>query len=378
MGNLASETGITGEVPARSTRVPPMETGVLSHSRKQLYNQHLELVSRSFAVCIARLEEPAQTYIGMTYLICRALDCVEDAVWESQSEQIEFLRSLAQFFENPTGPLPNISSFLGSVKGLTTAETELMQDVPLLGADLKGVPEEIQKAIGRLVRSMSLGMEHYILRKSEGELRISDLSDLNRYCYFVAGVVGEGLTCIISSLDSQMEVSESTIEQAHHFGFFLQKVNILKDQRKDEAEGRYFVPSRELVLASLKTNAKEAWEYIRSIPDSQISYRVFCLWSFLLGLRTLPLLVKNDVNEMKISRSETLHLLIDIDNLANADTSALQNLFSNLFAAVKWPDNNQVHFDENSNEADWFIRERVPVCNKASLSAAAMKRLSLL
>jgi hypothetical protein len=87
-------------------------------------------------------------------------------------------------------------------------------------------------------------------------------------------------------------------------------VNLLKDQFRDEKEGRFLVPSRNVVYASLKQNAESAWDYIQSIPVEQKGYRVFCLWSFFLGLKTLPLLKAQSSAELepKLPREETLRL----------------------------------------------------------------------
>jgi phytoene/squalene synthetase len=63
--------------------------------------------------------------------------------------------------------------------------------------------------------------------------------------------------------------------RAHHFGLFLQKVNILKDQAKDEEQGRLLVPSREQVELSASSDAHEALEFLCSIPEEQVEFRQF-------------------------------------------------------------------------------------------------------
>ena len=58
------------------------------------YQNHLNKVSRSFAFCIPRLEGNLREWIGLSYLLCRLLDTVEDALWTSHEEQ---LRSFEMF-----------------------------------------------------------------------------------------------------------------------------------------------------------------------------------------------------------------------------------------------------------------------------------------
>ena len=44
------------------------------------YYQHwLDVVSRSFALCIPQLEPPFRDHVGLAYLLFRVLDTVEDA-----------------------------------------------------------------------------------------------------------------------------------------------------------------------------------------------------------------------------------------------------------------------------------------------------------
>src|SRR3989338_5910734 len=51
------------------------------------YQIHLDRVSRSFAFCIARLEGEFRGWVGLSYLLCRILDTVEDAPWASAEER---------------------------------------------------------------------------------------------------------------------------------------------------------------------------------------------------------------------------------------------------------------------------------------------------
>lgn len=354
-----------------------MNSAVLDASRKQLYARHLELVSRSFAVCIARLEDPARTYIGMTYLICRVLDSIEDSIWGSKQDQAEALRLLAQVFEDADRTLPGISSSYLSVRGLTDAEGALLKDLPLLIEDFRKLPDPVQDVISRLVSCMSRGMEHYLQRRMDAELRIHSLVDLNRYCYFVAGVVGEALTSLIALVDPEMQTNQVTMERAQHFGLFLQKVNVLKDQKKDQSEGRHFVSDRIQVIASLRENGEQAWRYIQCLPKSQQPYKVFCLWSFLLGLKTVPLLLESEGEEVKLPRSEATQLFMEIEKNIQ-DASALEMLFENSFKYIKWPEANQHVDSRNDQETEWFLENRSAVDGDFVLETAALQRLNLL
>src|SRR5205807_1178023 len=124
---------------------------------------------------------------------------------------------------------------------------------------------------------MAEGMALYAKRPVG--VRLVDLEDVVRYCCIVAGLVGELLTRLWA-LEGD---APPKILDAYHFGLFLQKVNILKDQAEDEAAGRFFVPDRRELLSSLRADADGALEYLTRLPRQARGYRTFCAWSLMLG-----------------------------------------------------------------------------------------------
>jgi phytoene/squalene synthetase len=164
---------------------------------------------------------------------------------------------------------------------------------------------------------MSRGMQGFM---SKGPLRLTSLKKVNLYCYFVAGLVGKLLTQLFLLYKPQFSPSKSLKKNALHFGLFLQKVNILKDQIEDELSGRHLVPDREAVLASAQQNATAGLDYILALPAEEKGYRVFCAWSFFLGMATLA------KGSIKMVREETSKLLGQVQAIAG-DNAALRRLF---------------------------------------------------
>jgi hypothetical protein len=115
-------------------------------------------------------------------------------------------------------------------------------------------------------------------------------------------------------------------------------VNILKDQAEDEKIGRMLVPSREQLEASAGADAREALEFLCSIPAEQIEFRQFCGWSLFLGIETLVVAKANSLKRMlsKISRTETSHLLEQIDAMIT-DNSRLKDFFFQRASQLNWP-----------------------------------------
>jgi len=174
------------------------------------------------------------------------------------------------------------------------------------------------------------GMSHFLAEyKTEIKLVLPSLTATNQYSFFVAGIVGELLTHIFIYLLPDFEWTDSLLNQAIHFGLFLQKINILKDKNEDEAAGRFYVASREQLRESLVPNAQQALCFIKAIPIiSGRKYRLFCAWSLFIGLASLKWIDKNwqRQSNYKISTRETKFLLQQIRQLID-DNPALETLF---------------------------------------------------
>jgi phytoene/squalene synthetase len=168
---------------------------------------------------------------------------------------------------------------------------------------------------------MANGMAAYSRRPLP--LRLVDLEDVSRYCCFVAGVVGEMLTQLWACGGDDVA---PPIPLAYHFGLFLQKVNILKDQAEDEAAGRFLVPDRLGLLASLSGDASGALAYLQTLPPHRDrGYRTFCAWSLMLGAVTVDQLAQPKASR----RAETAALLARTAEIVH-DNAALALQFAEL------------------------------------------------
>jgi phytoene/squalene synthetase len=281
------------------------------------YQAHLDAVSRSFAICIPQLSPPFREHVALSYLLLRVLDTVEDAPFEDrelQSRQFELFRRFMR--EEPRRD--EIDRFQKDFPSLTDGERALLVDTGAFIEDFHCLPSAARVAIYNSIDRMAEGMALYARRPSP--LRLLDLEDVVRYCCIVAGLVGELLTRLWS-LGGE---PPPRMIDAYRFGLFLQKVNILKDQKEDEAAGRFFVPDRRDILASLRTDSDGALSYLCSLPRSDRGYRTFCAWSLMLGAQSVG---ENGVH--KSHRPETLALL-ERTALIAQDDGALRRQFAEL------------------------------------------------
>ena len=92
-----------------------------------------------------------------------------------------------------------------------------------------------QEILLRCVTVMAGGMAHF--QAEETPFGLADMSQLNSYCYHVAGVVGEMLTSLFCDYSDEMATHQQELMQLSvHFGQGLQMTNILKDVREDMSD----------------------------------------------------------------------------------------------------------------------------------------------
>jgi phytoene/squalene synthetase len=307
------------------------------------YQRHLDAVSRSFALCIPQLQAPFRQQVALSYLLFRILDTVEDATFPDRTLQQRQFDRFRQFLVTPPSRA-EVETFRASFPGgITDGETELLADTGAFMEDAHELPPAPRRVIFGAMDRMAQGMAVYELRPAP--LRLLDLEDVCRYCCIVAGLVGE----LLSSLWALGGDDPPRMLSAYRFGLFLQKVNILKDQREDEAAGRFLVPDRRELLSSLRADAEGALSYLTSLPESERGYRIFCAWSLMLGAAALGQL--DGPRESR--RTQTMGLLGRIAEIAQ-DNDSLRAQFAALLP--KLPEVRPGAALPKPESAEWFVR----------------------
>lgn len=300
----------------------------------EFYQAHLDRVSRSFAFCIRQLPEPLRGWVALSYLLCRILDTVEDSGWKTMDEQFAAFGLFDEALLNPA-QTERITGWEAQFPpGVVESERLLLADAHLILEDLHALPAPIRALITELVHSMSLGMQHFARRRP---LKLNTLAEVNQYCFFVAGLVGELLAKLLAKVDPRFHLSQLTLLRAHHFGLFLQKVNLLKDQVNDEKSGRFLIPLREEVEASSAANATQAFEFLLELPVEQIEFRRFCAWSLFLGLESLTVSRQSLSAQtvLKVARRRTEEILAEVEAALSSD-GGLRTLFESAFQRLGW------------------------------------------
>ena len=198
-------------------------------------------VSRTFALTVDVLEEPMASQICLGYLLCRVADTVEDAGHIPPEEQTAVLETYKRAIDPETDV--GIERFRAEVDEWLPApderndDWEVVAESPTVVATFNELDLEARDAIIPPVLEMVDGMAMFLDRHAaEGGLRIDDRDELEQYCYYAAGTVGNLITNLLTRGDVRDDRARQLRETAEEFGLLLQLVNVSKDVYDDYTE----------------------------------------------------------------------------------------------------------------------------------------------
>lgn len=265
----------------------------------------LKKTSRTFALNIPLLRKDLYWSVLISYLICRILDTVEDCEnlsSESKKRLFSEFKSLLQEESRHKEALWKRSFFILKPKA-SSSDITLVENLERVLESYWSLPPEYRSATKEPILKMAEGMGEFTAVLSESKLLknpypIKDQGHLERYCYFVAGTVGELLTACFCVNSSTLRARYPELSlRAANFGRSLQLVNIVKDYRKDLTRGDCFIPESFLtekhtmesailgkVLPMFQREAFISLEYIHRINLREVGVRLFCLWPLWLAV----------------------------------------------------------------------------------------------
>jgi farnesyl-diphosphate farnesyltransferase len=309
-------------------------------------NEFIPKVSRTFALAIKFLPAELRHTVFTAYLLCRVADTIEDSPYIAIRDKQERLMHLNRLL-------------LSGAKGATIFPQDITplydginpehgQDHRLLGKSLElfdvlnDLPEVKKRIIYRWAGEMAGGMAEFVELTNHESSKISalkDRSEWDRYCYFVAGTVGQMLSGLfIAEYDFHQEIAEKMTSLSNSFGLGLQKVNTIKDVPADRARGVIFLPKdimakhgltpemlgdaekeksltavvHELV-AIAGVHLDDAIEYTTLVPEKLNGVRMFLTVPVLLAQATLSLISRHPTQTLvgpavKISHQDVIRL----------------------------------------------------------------------
>lgn len=333
-----------------------MDSFQMTNSSDQDYQNHiLKGVSRTFALTIPQLPDPLRKVVGNGYLLCRIADTIEDEPTLTPAQKSRFSKEFTKVVAGEAGP-DDFSKRLLSLLSRQTiaADKDLIRNTPTVIRITRSFTPAQQAALLRCVRIMSDGMADFQQHCSPYGLK--DLPEMDRYCYCVAGVVGEMLTAMFCDYSPKIAKQHAELEKlAVSFGQALQMTNILKDIWDDRERGVCWLP-RDIfsevgfdlkhlspehyapafgeglghLIGIARIHLHNALRYVLLIPRHEKGIRRFCLWALGMAILTLRRINQHrdfsQSQQVKISRPNVKAVIL-VSNLAAYSNTSLRILF---------------------------------------------------
>jgi farnesyl-diphosphate farnesyltransferase len=303
-------------------------------------NGILKATSRSFYLTLRVAPGPVRRQLGAAYLFCRAADTIADTSLIPPRRRLALLAVYRSQFEREEPDPAACRALAAELTGLSPVpeERDLLSSLDDLFRVYLAFEPGDRALIRRLVTTLTLGMamdlESFPLASAaagDGGAPAGDPptpealagdADLDRYCYHVAGCVGEFWTALSAAhlpALSRWDLADLR-EKGVRFGKGLQMTNVLRDIPRDLRIGRCYIPRSRLAAAGLEVgdlrgggqpdrplpgglggiiddlldltldHYRAGWDYTLAIPARAPRLRLACAWPLLIGLETLALL----------------------------------------------------------------------------------------
>jgi farnesyl-diphosphate farnesyltransferase len=289
----------------------------------------LDLTSRSFSAVIKELHPELLVPICIFYLTLRGLDTIEDDMTIALAEKEPLLRDFDQILEK--------DGWTYEGNHIKEKDRDLLVGFHYVITEFKKIKPEYQVIIKDITKRMGDGMAEYANNVDHVENGVETIEEYERYCHYVAGLVGEGLTRLFIEANLANPTLQNRPELQESMGQFLQQVNITRDIREDWEDKRRFWPkeiwskyvdnfadlmkpenkaiamncSSEMVLTALR-RAPDCLFYLAGLRDQSVFN--FCAIPQSMAIATLDCVFRNPdlfQKNCKISKGQACELMIE-------------------------------------------------------------------
>jgi farnesyl-diphosphate farnesyltransferase len=303
-------------------------------------------VSRTFALTIPQLPPPLCPVVSNGYLLCRLADTIEDDARLSVQQKEGYHAQFIAVVEGSAPPEPFARKLLADLSPACPArERELVRNAARVIRLTHSFNPTQRNALARCVRVMCTGMGRFEHNVSLAGL--ADVAEMDRYCYHVAGCVGEMLTELFCDYSPEIARHRNELlPLAVSFGQGLQMTNILKDVWDDRRRGACWLPREvfpgrdgdDLVRDHAGTafhrgyaellglglaHLRNALDYVALIPRRERGIRKFCLWAIGMAVLTLRKIHRHPTflatEQVKISRLSVKATIVTTELIGGND-----------------------------------------------------------
>ena len=315
----------------------------------------LRQTSRSVYLTLRVAPAPLRRQLMLAYLFCRAADTIADTSVLPPVVRVEILEIYGgQFGDadpdlNALRPVRELAERTTG-DGFSAGEKALLAELDACFEIYCELEIRDRELFRKLLRTLTVGMAMDLetfpkeeeARAERRVVALESLANLDRYCYQVAGCVGEFWTDLhvghvpeFSRLDR-----DHMVDLGVRFGKGLQMTNVLRDFPEDLRIGRCYLPREVLQPAGVDPSEllqvlssddekqlqdlvvrmapvlhqlldltlqhfEAGWNYTLSIPRRLVRSRLACCWPLLIGLETLTLLRHNMASLLRGDRLKT-------------------------------------------------------------------------
>ncbi|PKX90406.1 bifunctional farnesyl-diphosphate farnesyltransferase/squalene synthase [Aspergillus novofumigatus IBT 16806] len=289
----------------------------------------LDLTSRSFSAVIKELHPELLLPMCIFYLTLRGLDTIEDDTSIPLETKEPLLRGFKDILEQDgwtfTGNRPE------------EKDRELLVQFHNVITEFKKLKPAYKAVIKDITDKMGNGMADYCRKAALDDASVKTVEEYDLYCWYVAGLVGEGSTRLFVEAEFGNPALLKRTELYRSMGLFLQKTNIIRDVREDFDDGRQFWPkeiwskhvtdfedlfkpenreaalncSSEMVLNALG-HAEECLFYLAGLREQSVFN--FCAIPQSMAIATLSLCFRNPAifeRNIKIKKGEACQLMME-------------------------------------------------------------------
>lgn len=287
----------------------------------------MDKTSRSFSAVIKELHPELLIPICVFYLVLRGLDTIEDDTSIPLVTKEPLLRGFKDILTQDgwtfTGNRPE------------EKDRELLVQFNHVITEFINMKPEYQAIIKDITGKMGNGMADYAVKAEKEDASVKTKEEYDLYCYYVAGLVGEGLTRLFveAGFGNPALLKRPNLHKS--MGLFLQKTNIIRDIREDFDDNRRFWPqeiwskhvdnfedlfkpehldaalncSSEMVLNALE-HAEECLFYLAGLREQSVFN--FCAIPQSMAIATMELCFRNpDIfkRNIKITKGDACDLM---------------------------------------------------------------------
>ncbi len=326
----------------------------------------LEGVSRTFALTIPQLPEELYPAVANAYLLCRIVDTIEDEV----SLNVEQKKYFCSAFIDIVKTGKNAEVFTEALAPLLSdqtipAEHSLIQLTPRV-IQITHTFDAVQiEALACCVETMAKGMP--IFQALDLHAGVETMAEMDDYCYYVAGCVGEMLAKLFCHYSADINIhKDELLKLSVSFGQGLQMTNILKDIWDDAERGVCWLPQDiftetgfelndltpetndenfqlglEHLISIARQHLHNALKYTQLLPSNETGLRNFCLWAVGMAILTLRNIKKNlnfnKSEQVKITRTN-VKTTIFVSKLTARSNTLLSLIFDFTSRTLNTPD----------------------------------------